>query len=105
MDRYENNGWNPDETTGQNAPQQESAASYTPQNEPHSYRGAGTGRKESPYANSPYVMHHAPRQESCPPYEPYCQEPQHEAPRKPKAPKAPKKKGGYNVISGSLDCF
>ena len=26
------------------------------------YRGAGKGRKESPYADSPYVMGHAPRQ-------------------------------------------
>ena len=40
------------------------------------YRGAGAGRKESPYANSPYVMQH----------------PVQESPRREKKPAKPKKK-------------
>ena len=32
------------------------------------YRRAGTGRRESPYANSPYEMNYAPRQEYTPGY-------------------------------------
>ena len=42
------------------------AAEQVPVEEPAPtvYRGAGAGRKESPFANSPYVMHHSqPRQE------------------------------------------
>ena len=42
------------------------------------YRGTGSGRKESPFADSPYVMNH-------PPVEPA---------RKQKAPRAPKKNNG-----------
>ena len=46
------------------------------------YRGAGTGRKESPYANSPYVMQHTASETP--------------KPRKtPKAKKAKAKKGGF----------
>jgi len=41
------------------------------------YHAAGTGRKESPYANSPYEMHHAPQQA-------YQYRPQNEPPAKPK---------------------
>ena len=100
MDLYENNNWNPEETTGQNVPpienihQQESAGYYPPQTEHHSYRGAGTGRRESPYANSPYVMNHAPGQASS---EERYQQPKYQAPQysAPKKPKAPKKKSGF----------
>ena len=42
------------------------------------YHGAGAGRKESPYANSPYVMPEF-RQE-----QPYRYEPQVQPPRKPR---------------------
>ena len=57
------------------------------------YRGTGTGRKESPFANSPYVMNH--QEEEAPKYEPAKPgqgryQPQYEQPRKPKA----KKKSG-----------
>ena len=46
------------------------------------YRGAGAGRKESPYANSPYVMQHSA------PVEPKQR-------KTPKTPKAKAKKGGF----------
>ena len=36
--------------------------------EPTPYRGTGSGRKESPYANSPYEMNHPPRQQYTPGY-------------------------------------
>ena len=59
-----------------------------PQPAPAAYRGAGAGRKESPYANSPYVMHHPPRPEQQPPqYRPYEYQPRPEPPKKPKAKK------------------
>jgi len=56
----------------------------------NAYRGDGAGRKESPYADSPYVVHQ-PRQEQSqyhyPPQQPrtqYHYQPQYEQPRKPK---------------------
>ena len=48
------------------------------------YHGAGAGRKESPYANSPYETYHAPQQE-------YRYPPQTEPPVKPKKVKKPRK--------------
>lgn len=57
-----------------------------PQPEYNSYRGAGSGRRESPYenspyANSPYVMNHPPRQE----------QPQYQQPYRPEPAEKPKK--------------
>ena len=49
------------------------------------YRGTGTGRKESPYASSPYVMNHQPQPE-------YRYQPQTQPPEKPKAPKVKKQR-------------
>ena len=58
MNEYENNDYIPQQEPCQQAdPQQE-----MPEN-PCAYHGTGTGRKESPFANSPYVMNHQPRQE------------------------------------------
>ena len=95
MDTYDNNELYP-ESEQTAAPQQESVpeaqlppqSQYTSQPEANAYRGAGTGRKESPYANSPYVMNHPPRQETSysyvPPRQEYSYQPQQEPPRKPK---------------------
>ena len=59
MNEYENN-----EFTSQQ-PEQPS-----PQPEHAAYHGTGAGRKESPYADSPYVMNHQPQQPRWePPYE------------------------------------
>ena len=54
------------------------------------YRGTGSGRKESPFADSPYVMNHS--EEETPKREParqpqYHYQPQYEQPRKPKTQK------------------
>ena len=66
MDTFENEEYfeTPEETFDEPVPQ-----------EPYSnpYQGTGAGRKESPYANSPYETYQAPRQE-------YRYHPQTEAP-------------------------
>jgi len=59
------------------------------------YHGTGTGRKESPYANSPYEMHHASRQE-------YRYQPQTEPPVKPKKVKKPRKPMGRKILAAIL---
>jgi serine protease Do len=53
--------------------------------EPTAYRGMGTGRKESPFADSPYVMHRSPEE----PAQPYIRvpRPEEEAPRRKKKEK------------------
>ena len=49
--------------------------------EPTAYRGMGTGRKESPFADSPYVLHRSPEE----PAQPYIRVPKpEEASEKPK---------------------
>ena len=58
-------------------PQYDPQSQYDPQ---PTYRGAGTGRKESPYADSPYVTYRQ-AQHSVPPYEGRYQTP-YEAPKK-----------------------
>ena len=73
------------------------------------YHGTGTGRKESPYANSPYVMNHQPRQDySENPYrqppqpeENWQYPPQYEPPRPPKLKK--QRKGlGKKILAAAL---
>lgn len=59
----------------------DSQPQYTSQPNPANYRGTGTGRKESPYANSPYVMNHQPQASS------YQYQPQYEPPKKVKVKK------------------
>ena len=59
------------------------------QSEPETtYRGIGAGRRESPFADSPYVMNRQPHTEE--PYRPRYQEPAQEEPPAPKK----KRKGG-----------
>ena len=55
-----------------------------PVEEAQTYRGAGVGRKESPFADSPYVMNHPPRQDTYVPPIP---------PQKPKKAKKVRKPG------------
>ena len=103
MDTFENTDPRPEETAGQ-ANAEAASASYqsepaphstygtsAPHNapgEPYSYRGAGAGRRESPYANSPYVMNHPPRQDAYDGYQqPQYRQPQYDPPRKPKKEK------------------
>ena len=59
------------------------------------YRAAGAGRKESPYANSPYEAYQPPRQE-------YRYHPQTEPPVKPKKEKKPRKPVGKKILAAVL---
>ena len=91
MDTFENeefqqtpeDAW---ETAEQPVPQQP----YT-----NPYHGAGAGRKESPYANSPYETYQPPRQE-------YRYHPQTEPPVKPKKAKKPRKPMGKKILAAVL---
>ena len=85
MDNFENTGYQPESQPQQTPP---AGNEFPSMEEYNTYRGAGVGRKESPFANSPYEMPHQNRSEYTgytPGYVP--QEP----PKKPKA----KKKGGF----------
>ena len=109
MDTYENNDLIPNESIPQpeepvvpqpiaDMPAQEEHAAprgaESVQEAPAAYRGAGSGRRESPYADSPYVMNHPPRQETSaqPEYQP-----RYAAPKPPKA----KAKGGWGKRIGA----
>ena len=74
MNEYENNGFVPEQPSVQ--PQNEVPSSQEIPPQESAYHGTGAGRKESPYANSPYVMNHPPR----PDYnsDPYRQQPRPE---------------------------
>ena len=67
MENYENDQLQPGQEMN---PQPESEAApqqpYTPPEPPQSqpYSGMGVGRKESPFADSPYEMHHQPQRDA-----------------------------------------
>ncbi len=58
MDTFENNELDPQEETILLEPEPTTPPVSQPQ--PTTYSGMGAGRKESPYANSPYEIHHQP---------------------------------------------
>ena len=94
MDTFENQEF--DQTPEEAPIPQEEPVPQQPQ-QPYTspYHGTGAGRKESPYANSPYEMHHAPRQE-------YYYQPQTEPPVKPKKVKKPRKPMGKKILAAVL---
>ena len=65
-----------------------------PEPQPGAYHGTGTGRKESPYANSPYVRQH-PQPEYQ--YQPQTQPPVN--PEKPKKEKKARKGTGKRILA------
>ena len=76
--------------------QPEEAAPAAPrQSYENPYHGTGAGRKESPYANSPYETYQPPRQE-------YQYRPQTEPPVKPKKVKKPRKPMGKKILAAVL---
>ena len=94
MNEYENNEFVPEQEQPVQAPPQPEIPPQ--QTNPYAYHGAGTGRKESPYANSPYVMYHQSQQEPQ-----YHDQPQYEAPKPPKVKK--QRKGlGKKIIAALL---
>ena len=83
FDQAPENNWSVPE---ENDPQQ----TYT-----GTYHNCGTGRKESPYADSPYEMNYAPRQE-------YHYHPQSQRPAKPRKEKKTKKGIWKGILAASL---
>ena len=86
MNEYENNDLIPEQ------PAPETPRQEPPLTNPYTYHGTGTGRKESPYANSPYVMNHQPDQNHHTGQQPqqestYQYQPQYEAPKPQKQKK------------------
>ena len=75
----------------------ESPEEAVPPQQPYEnpYHGTGAGRKESPYANSPYETYQPPRQE-------YRYHPQTEPPVKPKKVKKPRKPLGRKILAAVL---
>lgn len=68
------------------------------------YHGVGAGRKESPYADSPYVMDHAARQENARGYQPpqYQYQPQTEPPKKPARARKSRRPVWKGILAAAL---
>ena len=56
MENFENDQFREEPEIQEYEAQQPEQEAYRPEPEQQTYRGAGVGRKESPFANSPYVM-------------------------------------------------
>ena len=95
MDTFENNSNDFISNTENAQPAPEEAAPVQPEESSSSfYSGAGTGRKESPYANSPYVTSQNNSEYR---YQPQTQPPQHK-PAKEKKSRKPIWKGVVAVV-------
>lgn len=77
MDTFESNEFPNEAENPQSAPEEVTPPQSQSEPQPSVYNGLGTGRKESPYANSPYVMN---RQQDPPEYH---YQPQTQPPQKP----------------------
>ncbi len=90
MDPFENNDY------AEIPSRQEPSPEVPPQpSQPGAYHAAGTGRKESPYANSPYEMNRPPQQE-------YRYQPQTQPPQKPAKPKKSRRPIWKGILAGVL---
>ena len=98
MEPFENNEFETEQQIPQpepepvSPPQPRQEPVVPPQPQPSAYHGTGAGRKESPYANSPYVSYQQPREE-------YHYQPQTEPPVKPKKEKKPRKPIGRKILA------
>ena len=84
MEPYENTDY--ESGTPRNEPPVQANTSAGPEQAApgdYAYRGAGAGRRESPYANSPYAGYQPPRQDA------YQYTPQYTAPPRQKKPMSP----------------
>jgi len=99
MEPFENNNFVPRAEGPQVNPEEpampQSHQIPDPAVRPSTYQGTGTGRRESPYANSPYVSQAQPRQE-------YTYQPQTQPPVKPQKEKKPRKPMKKGLIAGIL---
>ena len=70
------------------------------------YHNAGTGRRESPFADSPYVMGEPPREESRPTGDWETAYNHFEAPKQPKVkkPREKKSRGAGPIVAAALAC-
>jgi len=93
MDTFEHNEF--PQQPSVDSPMESSQEPAAPQNQAGTYYSAGTGRKESPYANSPYEMNQTPRPE-------YQYIPQQQPPQKPKKQKKNRKPIWKPVLAGIL---
>jgi len=91
MEPFEND----EQYTPQEAPVPQDPTPPQPEPQPTAYHGTGAGRKESPYANSPYVTDPQLRQE-------YFYQPQTEAPVKPRQEKKPRRPLWKGILAGIL---
>ena len=89
MDTFDNTGF--EEIPDENLNAQEEPAAEEPA--AGAYRSHGTGRKESPYADSPYEMHQQSQQE-------YRYHPQNQRPAKPRKEKKPRKGIWKGILFG-----
>ena len=95
MEPFENNDLQPEEQSSAPAPEhtvpqqaiQNDPQSYYHQTQSGVYHSTGTGRKESPYANSPYQTNHQQT------YQQYQYQPQTQPPQKPPKVRKAKKEG------------
>ena len=94
MDTFENSEFPEAENERPVTPAAEPAAPVQP--ESGAYRGVGAGRKESPYADSPYVMNRGYQRES------WQYQPQTQPPEKPKKEKKPRKPVGKRLVAALL---
>lgn len=85
----------PQEPDTHQTPQPEPAAPQAPQPDSGAYHGTGTGRKESPYANSPYVTGQHQQYQ-------YQYQPQTQPPEKPKKKNKSHKSLWRGIVAAAL---
>ena len=90
--------WTPDAKEEPQAEEQSEAAT--------SYHNAGTGRKESPFADSPYVMGEPPQEKSRPTGDWETAYNHFETPKQPKVkkPREKKSRGAGPIVAAALAC-
>ena len=93
MEPFENSEFETGQTPS--TPEEPQLLPPQPEPQPAAYHGAGTGRKESPYASSPYEMQEPARQE-------YGYRPQTEPPVKAKKAKKSRKPIWKGLLAGAL---
>ena len=95
MEPFENSGIPTEEETPLPVSEEVTPVQEEPQPDQSAYHGTGAGRKESPYANSPYVINQQPQQE-------YRYQPQNLPPEKPAREKKARKPIWKGIVAAVL---